>query len=188
MHERGYIYATLTRSTAMNFTVIDPTLGLGDCHVPSNALYFSKLEEAWESEEDEVEDYVPAWYKILNYESMPGGEPTHPQLPRYEGGNIAFAMIDTSELIKADADKALIKKYEYDWRKYDWEKMRRETGKKGFQLESFDPNYSGWDVSTVVVWNPDVLTEVVFFKRAHEPFTYWDNEVKLEDVRFAQNG
>ena len=61
MHRDGYRWATLTRSTRLDVTEIDPAKGLGSGVKPDNVLYFSELVQG------EGGAYLPYWYRFLDY-------------------------------------------------------------------------------------------------------------------------
>ena len=175
MYRDGYRWATLTRSTRLDFTEIDPTKGLGSGVKPDNVLYFSELVKG----EDGA--YLPYWYRFLDYEGGGG----HPNLHHYLGGNIAFARFNSSDILQSG--HPAMAQYRYDKIMYNWDAFKTQNIEfKGFLHTNIaDPRYFSWDVPTLVVWDPSALTDVVFFKNAGKPFTYETNEIPLDHVEFA---
>ena len=186
MYAEGYTYATLTRYINMDFTEINPGLGLYNGFKPNNSLYFSELVP------DDNGDYVPDWYNYLGYENGYTDGALQSRLDSYLGGNIAFAKVADMHVILNPQSPVLQTHYAYtdvdNLGRRRWDNMRTDGVYKGFVIRLGDLAKEGfWDVPTLVVWDPTALTNVVFFKRSATPFTYIDNAIRLHDVRFANS-
>ena len=185
MYAEGYRYATLTRYIHMDFTEINPGLGLYDGYKPDNSLYFSELVP------DDNGDYMPDWYNYLGYENAHTDGALQSRLESYLRGNIAFAKVADMSVI-LNPQSPVLQAYAYTdadkIRRRRWDDMRIDGVYKGFIIRLEDlANEGFWDVPTLVVWDPTALTDVVFFKRSATPFTYIDNAIRLHDVQFANS-
>jgi hypothetical protein len=185
MYAEGYRYATLTRYINMDFTEINPGLGLYDGFKPNNSLYFSELVP------DDNGDYVPDWYNYLGYENGCTDGALQSRLDSYLRGNIAFAKVADMRVILNPQSPVLLAYAHTDAVKLGrrrWDNMRTDGVYKGFVIHKQDLAKEGfWDVPTLVVWDPTALTDVVFFKRSETPFTYIDNAIRLHEVQFGNS-
>lgn len=161
MYNEGLDFASFTDGVR-----IDTLPGIG-CK-PRASVFFSELAPTADGDTDQTM-IRPEWYTWIMHEEFHTLE--------YSTYDIAFATIDSSTLI-AQTHPGFLPRGDYtsgsatvNWNMVcadGWSGVHVHTPRAGMLWQ-----LAGWDVPTVAVWESKALTELMLFRNAGEPWTYF---------------